>query len=253
MNAPLRQPALDPAPPVPVPGPAPRPGVAAGMAEGWHAHRVLLVTAWGATLALCALAVWLGQGLYYFLDFRDGGGRWAGVFSVLSAGCLALAGFGLLLVARLTLRRGAGDTAAWVFGGLGAIFLALDDLLQLHESAARVLARAGVPAPFGLDRDLYVLAAYGAAALYAVRGVWPRLRSWRRSWLPGMAAVLGFAASAGVDLLPWDALSPAAQQGFGAAEEIAKTLGAVSLALFAMVLVEQAAAGREQPRLVRRG
>lgn len=253
MTAPLRQPALEPAPPDPVAAPLPRPGLAAGFAEGWRAHRRLLLAAWGATLALCALAVWLGQGLYYFLDFRDGGGRWAGVFSVLSAGCFALAGFGLLLVARLTLRRGAGDTAAWVFGGLGAIFLALDDLLQLHESAARVLARSGVPAPFGLDRDLYVLAAYGAAALYAMRGVWPRLRVWRRAWLPGAAALLGFAGSAGVDFLPWEALSRAAQQGFGAAEEIAKTFGSVNLALFAMVLVEQAAAPRDPPRLVRRG
>lgn len=218
--------------------------LAAGLAISWREHHRLLIAAWVSTIVLCSLAAWFGQGVYYFLDFRDGSGRWAGLFSVLSAGCLAVGGFAMLMVARLTrMNPGARPAAtAWVFGGLGGIFLSLDDLTQIHESVARVLGRIGIPAPLGYgDQDVYVFAAYGMGALYAVWTVRHQLAGWPRAWLPGALAIACFAASQGVDLVPWDALARPEQEWWGSIEEVFKTLGCVNFALFGALVVENAA------------
>lgn len=218
-------------------------GVLAGIAASWRRHGLLFAAAWLATLALAALAVWLGGGLYFFLDYRDGGGRWAGLFTVFSAGCFVAAGFGLLLVARFLPRRGRGRARrAWALAGGLALLLGFDDLVQFHESAARWLGRRGVPPPFGLgDQDLYVFAVYGLLAWWAARGMWPQLARWSGGWIPAAAMVACFAASTAIDMIPWSSLTRLEQRVWGPLEEIAKTLGCVNLALFATLAVDAAA------------
>ncbi|NOT35468.1 MAG: hypothetical protein HOP12_15085 [Candidatus Eisenbacteria bacterium] len=222
--------------------------LAAGLAHSWREHWQLLLNSWLATILLCAAAAWWGRGIYYFLDFRDGSGRWSGLFSVLTAGCLAMGGFGLLLVGRLSRTDAArrAEATAWIFGGLGGMFLALDELTQLHESLARWLGRHGVPPPFGLgDQDGYVFAAYAACACYAGLTVRATLANWPRTWLPGLVAVACFAASTAVDFVPWNALTRPQQEFWGSIEEIFKTLGCVNFAVFAALLVDCAAKDRD--------
>ncbi len=213
--------------------------------RSWQEHHRLMLVTWAIGIAACVLAV-RAAGLYYFLDFRPPGmGPWAGSFSVLSAFCLAGAGLCLLIVARRSYRVGRSKvrTVAWTLGGLGGVYLGLDDLLQIHERASRQLAAHGVPKMFGLgDQDVYVFFCYGVVALFVARFVGRDLLRWNDTWLPGLLAVALAMVSLLVDLAPWRSLTPAQQALWGPIEEVAKTLGAMNLAMMGMLLVE--AAGR---------
>jgi hypothetical protein len=215
----------------------------AGVRRSWREHGVMMVVVWSATTALCAWAAG-SAGLYYFIDFRSGSGPHSGAMTVFSAFALVAAGVCTTLVARRVHAHAGWSVAtlAWAIGGAGGLLLAVDELIEVHEGIARRLARAGVPAPFGVgDRDLYVFAIYALGALFAVRGALPQLRRWGETWLPGMAAVLCFVLSSAVDAVPWESMSHAQQSFWGPAEEILKTLGTVSFAVFALLLAEAAA------------
>ncbi len=169
---------------------------------------------------------------------------WAGSFTVFSAFCLAGAGLCLLLVARRSwrVRQSRVRTVAWTLGGIGGVYLGLDDLLQIHEAFARRLAANGVPPLFGLgDQDVYVFFFYGVAALFVARFVGRDLLRWNDTWLPGLLAVGLAMVSLLVDLAPWEQLTRGQQGIWGPVEEVAKTLGAMNLALMGMLLVEAAA------------
>lgn len=213
--------------------------------RSWREHHRLMMLTWAIGLGACILAA-RAAGLYYFLDFRPPGmGPWAGSFSVLSAFCLAGAGLCLLIVARRSVRVGQSKvrTVAWTLGGLGGVYLGLDDLLQIHERTARQLAAHGVPKLFGLgDQDVYVFFCYGVVALFVARFVGRDLLRWDDTWLPGLIAVGLAMLSLVVDFVPWELLTPGQQALWGPVEEIAKTLGTLNLALMGMLLVE--AAGR---------
>jgi hypothetical protein len=217
--------------------------LATGLLRSWREHRVMMLAVWVTTAGLCIWAAAVG-GLYYFQDFRTNGGPHSGAMTVISAFSLVAAGMGMSLVARRVYTRQGWrvSTLAWAIGGAGGLLLALDEITQIHEGVARRLARAGVPAPFGFgDRDLYVFATYGLFALFAVRGAWPQLRRWSETWLPGVASMMFFATSSLVDQVPWEGLTRSQQGFWGPVEEILKTLGTVSFAMFGLLLAEAAA------------
>jgi hypothetical protein len=211
--------------------------------RSWNQHWRLLSLLWAIGIAACALAV-RAAGLYYFFDFRPRGmGPWAGSFTVLSSFCLAGAGLCLLLVARRSwrVRQSPVRTVAWTLGGIGGVYLGLDDLLQIHEAIARRLAANGVPRVFGLgDQDVYVFFFYGVAALFVARFVGRDLLRWDDTWLPGLLAAGLAMVSLLVDLAPWERLTHGQQAIWGPVEEVAKTIGAMNLALMGMLLVEAA-------------
>lgn len=215
--------------------------LAAGLAHSWRRHRLLLLGVWTAVAVACGLAV-ASSGLHLFVDFREpGSGRWAGLMTVFSAFCFAMSGFALLVIARRALRRWGRSlpTIAWVMGGLGSVVLALDEIAQVHESAARRLAAWGVPEPFGIgDQDLYVFALYGLTALFVLFGTWPQLARWRETWLPGAVALGCFAVSGLADTLPWEQMTAAQRGLWGPIEETSKTLGSANLAVFGLLLLE---------------
>lgn len=212
--------------------------------RSWQEHWRLLCVAWAIGIATCAVAV-RAAGLYYFLDFRPKGmGPWAGSFSVLSAFMLAGCGLCLLLLARRSfrLRQSPVRTIAWTLGGVGGVYLGLDDLLQIHEMIARKLAAGGVPRVFGLgDQDLYVFFFYGVVALFVARFSGRDLLRWNDTWLPGLLAVACAMVSLLVDLAPWEQLTPGQQALWGPIEEVAKTLGTLNFTLMGVLLVEAAA------------
>jgi hypothetical protein len=218
--------------------------------RSWKEHWRLLCLSWAIGITACTLAV-RAAGLYYFFDFRPRGmGPWAGSFTVLSAFCLAGAGLCLLLVARRSwrVRQSGVRTFAWTLGGIGGVYLGLDDLLQIHEAIARRLAANGVPRVFGLgDQDVYVFFFYGVVALFVARFVGRDLLRWNDTWLPGLLAVGLAMISLLVDLAPWEQLTRGQQAIWGPVEEVAKTLGAMNLALMGMLLVEVAARSDTEP------
>lgn len=230
-------------------------GLPGAIRRSWREHHRVLLIAWGIALAACVLAAW-SAGIYYFLDFRlPGFGKWAGTFTVLSSFCLAGSGLCLLLVARRSYRVGQSlvRTVAWTLGGIGGVYLGLDDLLQLHESMERRLAAHGVPRVFGIgDQDVYVFFFYGVVALFVARFVGRDLLKWNDTWLPGLVAVGLAMVSLIVDLAPWEQLTRAQQDFWGPVEEITKTLGAMNLALMAMLLVEASARSDAEAVLMKR-
>ena len=65
---------------------------------------------------------------------------------------------------------GGGEAAVWLIAGLGAIWLAFDEVAQIHETLAGLMERANVPRPFGvLDYDFYIFGFYGLSLLVVLR------------------------------------------------------------------------------------
>lgn len=214
------------------------------LADSWRQHRRLLLPAYVGGAFVCLLAAIAGKGLYFYTDFRDGGGRFAGVMSLASG--FALLAFGWSLFGMSAHARSRGERAAWVGFGLLGVLLAFDEIAQLHEPIARAIARANIVGPLWLDPDLYVFGFYGLVAGAMSLYLWPRLRTVPELALPAAVALVCFAISQGFDLLPWDRLSPSTQQWVGASEEGFKCLGSWSLALVGLLL-PRTALGRERP------
>lgn len=204
------------------------------LASSWRRHRGLLLPAYAGALVVCVVAAIAGEGLHYYVDFRDGGGRFRGLMSLASGFCLVA--FGWSLLERSAIARDRGERLTWVAAGLLGVLLAFDEVAQFHEAASHLLARRGLPAPPGMDHDLYVFGAYAViAALLAWRLRGP-LSHVRDVLLPTTVAVACFAISQAFDLVPWAALSHDTQQWVGAGEEAFKCMGSWSLALTGLVL-----------------
>ncbi len=217
-------------------------GWSGALSTSWKRHRSLLLPAYLGGFAVCAIAAYAGEGLHYYIDLRDGTGRFSGLMSLASGFALLAFGWSFLAVSRSPLAR--SNRFAWIGVGLLGVMLAFDEVLQLHEGAAAMMVRAGVPAPFGLDSDLYIFGAYaGIAAVLALK-LRPSLGRLPDLALPALLAIVFFALSQGIDLLPWQAFRHDQQQWVGAAEEGSKCLGSWSLALLGLILLQSPEARR---------
>ncbi len=217
---------------------------------GWRRHARFLGLGWLGGLLVCALAAWAGHGLYYFLDFRWSGRPLSGLMTLASGFCLVICGSGFLVASRRAMRTpGQGrEWLGWLLGGLGCFWLAFDEVGQLHEQAAELLLRAGVPRPLGvLDMDLYVFAAYVAGLVFVVAMLWPTRRALEPAMLPLAVALVCFALSEVFDQLPWDRLAPATRPWVGTTEEVYKSLGAWSLAMCGLLCADEATRADANP------
>lgn len=209
--------------------------------SGWRRHARFLAISWLAAVAVCVLMARLGEGLYFYTDFRENGRRFGGLMTLASGFCLVACGWSLMVPARRALRTpGHGrEAAGWLLAAVGSIVLAFDEVAQLHESAAHWLARHHVPGPFGLDQDLYVFGAYAAGLVLVLVLLWPFRRPLEPALLPLLVAITCFAMSEVVDEIPWDAMSHATQQWVGALEEIYKVLGSWTIAMCGLLTADE--------------
>lgn len=208
---------------------------------GWRRHARFLALCWLGAIAVCVFMAWLGEGLYFYTDFREGGHRFGGLMSLASGFCLVACGWSFLVPARRAART-PGHTReflGWLNAALGCIVLAFDEVAQLHESAAHWLARHHVPGPFGLDHDLYVFAAYAVGLVLVLALLWPYRRPLEPALLPLLVAITCFALSEVVDEIPWDSMTHQTQQWVGALEEIYKTLGTWTLTMCGLLTADE--------------
>lgn len=209
-------------------------GFSATLAPSWQRHRALLLPAYLGALLVCVWAAIAGEGLHYYVDFRDGGGRFRGLMSLASGFCLLAFGWSLLERSHFALER--AQRSAWIAAGLLGVLLAFDEVAQFHEALSHVLARRGLPTLPGFDHDLYVFGAYAIIAVVLTLRLRRSLHVAGDMALPALIAVICFGISQAFDILPWDALSHETQQWVGAGEEGFKCMGSWSLALAGLVL-----------------
>ncbi len=210
------------------------PSPTAVFADAWRRHRALLLPAYIGGVFVCLVAAIAGDGLHYYVDFRDGGGRFRGLMSLASGFCLMA--FGWSLFEQSHDARDWQERLAWVAAGSLGVVLAFDEVAQFHEAISHVLDRRGVPRLLGFDHDVLVFGLYALIALALVWRLRHRLLELRDALLPALIAVACFVVSQAFDALPWDALSHDTQQWVGACEEAFKCLGSWSLALVGLVL-----------------
>lgn len=208
---------------------------------GWRRHARFLALSWLVAVAVCVFVAWLGDGLYFYTDFRENGRRFGGLMSLASGFCLMGCGWSFLVPARRALRTpGHGrEFLGWLNAGLGCVLLAFDEVAQLHESVAHWLVRHHVPGPLGLDQDLYVFGFYALGLVLVFVLLWPFRRPLEPALLPLLVAILCFALSEVVDELPWSAMTHQTQQWVGALEEIYKTLGSWSIAMCGLLTADE--------------
>jgi hypothetical protein len=214
--------------------------------EGFRRNSRFLVLGWLGGIAICLIAVWAGDGIYYYLDFRWSGKPLSGLMSLASGFCLVACGWGLLVGARRAMRRpdGRAEATAWIIAGLGSIWLAFDEVAQIHEMLAMAMEEAKVPRPFGvLDHDLYIFGAYAVAFLVLLRMLWPARRSLEPVMLPLSVAIVCFTISEMMDQIPWDELTRDAQKWVGSIEEVSKTLGCWTLAMCGLICADATEGG----------
>lgn len=210
---------------------------------GWQRHARFLALGWLGGLGVCVAALWVGDGLYYFLDFRWSGRPLSGLMTLAGGFCLMACGWGLFVAARRAMRAPGGrrEAAGWLVGGLGSIWLAFDEVAQFHEHAAEAMARLGVPRPLGvLDHDLYIFGAYAAGLLLVLVTLWPTRRPLEPAMLPLSVAIACFGISEAADQVPWESMTPRLQLLVGAVEEVSKTIGSWSLAMCGLLCADEA-------------
>ena len=140
--------------------------------------------------ALACLALALGVAVGLGLGDLDNQFRESGIVTYTSAALLALTAAMSLRIGRLR-RAGAGwswrdPRIVWLAIGLGFVWLALDDLAQIHENLDRLLHRlAGIEETPLTDRldDLIILAygLIGAGVMWACRSElrrFPQMLGW---------------------------------------------------------------------------
>ncbi len=206
------------------------------LAKGYR--RTLTLGAVACTAAALIGEFRFGSSLYLYTDIKDKPGAFQGSMSVVSAFLLVVAGV-LMFRASEVLQR-SGDRAARGFAGFAALlgFLAFDELAMFHEWVAQKLDGMHVWKPLGIDHDIYVFAVYGAIAALAGLRMLPVILRHRRT-LTLVLAMIAFAAfSEGIDFVPWNSLTPAAQTWFGPLEEGLKTMATLSAALYAHALLD---------------
>ena len=217
--------------------------------ESFQRHKKLIVLNLAGLFAALVLLSAVGQfrfgsTLYFYSDIGANGKFGAGAMTVVSGMCLFVSGAWLISSARLVfLHRGsqaeAGDRPWWfLIAGLGAIFLGLDEILMVHEYLTLKMDQFGVPKLFGIDQDLYIFAVYGILAFVVLLKLLPSIHRHRNAIFPLAAVIAFFALSEVVDMIPWDALTGDQKTILGPTEEILKTMGAWSAALYTELLLE---------------
>ncbi len=203
-------------------------------------HRLALL----AGAVLCTAAALLGQfrfgnSLYLYTDLKDKPGAFQGSMTVVSAFLLVIAAV-LMFRSNEALRRRGERRAAGGFAGLAgmSMWLAYDELAMFHEWATVKLQQHAVPKLFGIDQDLYVFLAYGAALLPLAALAAPvALR--HRAALTVLALAVAFAVgSEAADFVPWHRLDDAARTWLGPIEEGLKTMATLAGTLYAHALLD---------------
>jgi hypothetical protein len=183
--------------------------------------------------ALACLALALGVAVGLGLGDLDNQFRESGIVTYTSAALLALTAAMSLRIGRLR-RAGAGwswrdPRIVWLAIGLGFVWLALDDLAQIHENLDRLLHRlAGIEETPLTDRldDLIILAygLIGAGVMWACRSELRRFPQ-MLGWLGIGAALLVLQVA--LDMLLNDA-SWVMSLGISARPDLAHDLGEIA-------------------------
>lgn len=219
------------------------------VSESFQRHKKLIVlNLAGLFTALVLLSVvgqlQFGSTLYFYSDIGGNGRFGAGAMTVVSGMCLFVSGAWLISGARfLYIHRNTMPEASnrhWWFliAGTGAIYLGLDEILMVHEYLTLKMDQIGVPKLFGIDQDLYIFAVYGIVAFVVLLKLFPSIYRYRNAIFPLVATIAFFALSEVVDMIPWDALTGNQKSILGPTEEILKTMGTWSAALYAELLLE---------------
>lgn len=219
------------------------------ISESFQQHKKLIVLSLAGLFAALVLLSVVGQfrfgsTLYFYSDIGAAGTFGAGAMTVVSGMSLFVSGALLISCARLLfLHKGVMSLAShshWWFliAGMGVIYLGSDEILMIHEYLTLKLDQIGIPKLFGIDQDLYIFALYGFVAFVVLLKLFPAIYRYRRAVFPLAAMIAFFALSEVVDMIPWDQLSGSQKSILGPTEEILKTMGAWSAALYAELLLE---------------
>lgn len=133
-------------------------------------------------------------------------------FTLYNVILLAICGIVCAQCGRLTSQ---GSRVAWTFAALGFFFLALDDLIQIHERLDKAINRA-----FGLDPKAALpdLLDTGIVVLYGVAGVVALYLCRRRFFqLTGFAVGIAWAGAAAAVMVILDALGDLMHDAVGQA------------------------------------
>jgi hypothetical protein len=209
---------------------------------------VLIVGFVGLVVVLVAAVLGLvikGDSTFLFEDYE--GGKISGVMSVISSFLLATAGIGLLGTARLD-RRLPRATSTWLAAGVFIIYLAFDELMQIHERITIVLDELALPKLGDVDRDIYIWAVYLAAAVSIGVVLVPAVRELVSPLLALAGAVVFLALSEVFDIVPWEDLDQFAKNLIGPSEEGTKTIGTALLACCVLLVIERVTAS-DVPRM----
>jgi hypothetical protein len=223
---------------------------ALGASFDHHRRAILLsfTTAFAVVVTAAVLGHFrFGYSLYFFVDLNIARRPLEGALTAVSGFCFGAAGFLLLLVARQS-RVPADRGRWWAASGLGALYLAMDEVLRFHEIIAYELEhRAGVEKVLGvLDLDVYVTGAYILVGLILATRMLSQVLRYPLALFPLAVALLLFIASQGVDLLPWHSMTEGQRTVFGPLEEGLKTLGSLSLLGYAWLVLDEVLATRER-------
>lgn len=208
--------------------------------DSFALHRSFLVRAYAGAIAVCGIIAvvpfLLGRSPLYCYTDLPGDGPFGGVMTAVSGFGLASAGALLFVASRYLDDRHA---LAWWVAIVGCVWLAMDETLMWHEAINDWLDGAGVPRFLGFaDRDMYVFAAYGLVAGIVGWRLWPTIMAHPGALFPLAASVAFFGLSELADMPRWDTLSRVEKGLLGPFEEIAKTLGVLSIMLYPMLLID---------------
>lgn len=209
--------------------------------------RVPLVWGVGALAVFQLLLVWISirtgrHTLYFFTDVPGSRGFGAGLATAISSFALVAASAGLYIRRRMSLGRADQADSGWLtLAALGTTWLAMDELLMIHERLTLQMDRVGIPKLFGvLDQDLLIFLGYAGLAILVSFQLMPLLYRHRQVAAPLVLTAALYLGTQVVDVIPWDRLTASQQSVLGPLEEILKTLGSASLAIWSLLIVEDA-------------
>ncbi|MCG8461073.1 MAG: hypothetical protein MI919_32720 [Holophagales bacterium] len=178
--------------------------------------------------------------LFFFIDIPESRRFGGGLATAISSFALVAAGTGLYVRSRMSLADPA-DSRGLTFAALGTVWLAMDELLMIHEWLTSRMDRVGIPKLFGvLDQDLLIFLGYAGLAILVGLRLLPLLHRHRQVGAPLVLAGAFYFGTQVVDVIPWDRLTALQQSVLGPLEEILKTLGSASLAIWSLLIVEEA-------------
>jgi hypothetical protein len=169
--------------------------------------------------------------------------------TVVSGACLAVAGVFLITIGTEASRRGLRGARAWaIFAGIGALYLAVDEIMTIHETLGERLTDAIPALASVVEPDVIIFAAYAIAAACIGWKLLPLVFGWPSGICFLVACVVFFGASTLLDWVPWKGLSESQRDVFWPAEEILKTLGSYMALLYARILLLSILAPSERSR-----